>query len=48
MLNFLVTQGKIKSYYPPMRNLVKLAHYFLQWELDKAIDFRYVIPCMKL
>jgi len=31
------TQGKIERYHGSMKNVVKLKHYYLPWELEEAI-----------
>ena len=32
-----MTQGKIERYHRSMKNVVKLAHYYSPWELERAI-----------
>ena len=32
-----MTQGKIERYHRTMKNIIKLEHYFLPWELEQAI-----------
>ena len=32
-----MTQGKIERYHRTMKNVVKLEHYYLPWELEKSI-----------
>ena len=32
-----MTQGKIERYHRSMKNVVKLAHYYSPWELERSI-----------